>query len=69
MSIRYWYDQTDHKIIVIHCASGKTKEITNLSRIKRFCEAQATTLEECKQVQFGEDRLGLFKRWKLWKVK
>lgn len=69
MSIRYWYDHTDHKLIVVHCASGRTKEIKNLGKIKRFCEVQATTLEECKQVQIGEDRLGLFNRWKLWKAK
>ncbi|MGA8942567.1 MAG: hypothetical protein WB502_07585 [Thermoactinomyces sp.] len=68
MSIRYWYDQTDHKLIVVHCTSGRRKEIKKLSRIKRFCEVQATTLEECKQVQTGEDRLGLFKRWRVWKA-
>ncbi|MGA8942571.1 MAG: hypothetical protein WB502_07605 [Thermoactinomyces sp.] len=68
MSIRYWYDQTNQKLIVQHCASRKTKVIKRPAKIDRFCKAQGTTLEECKQVQTGEDHLGMFnKPWKLWK--
>ncbi|SEN74661.1 hypothetical protein SAMN05444955_1212 [Lihuaxuella thermophila] len=60
--IKYWYDWSEQKLVVLHCPSGKTKKIKNPKRIERFLQAYEATLVECKGVTEDIDRLHLFKK-------
>lgn len=63
--IAYWYDEANKTIHVRH-RSGKKKRIRNRKKIERFLQSQETTLDKCKMVRLGVDRLGLFKRKWFW---
>ncbi|MFD1423460.1 MULTISPECIES: hypothetical protein [Laceyella] len=65
--IRFWYDESDRKLLIFHEPSGKQKAMKFGSKdLARFLEAHNVTLQECKKVKRDKDRLGLFKRWSLW---
>ncbi|AUS07432.1 hypothetical protein C1X05_00195 [Laceyella sacchari] len=64
--ILFYFDQLERKLNVIHVSSGKRKVIERTKKIERFLEIQGVTLEECKKVRRGLDRMGLFKRRRFW---
>jgi hypothetical protein len=65
--IRFWYDESERKLIIFHELSGKEKELKFGSKdLARFLEAHNVTLKDCKKVKRDKDRLGLYKRPRFW---
>jgi hypothetical protein len=60
VEIKFWYDESEKKLFVIHIGSQTRKVITNEEKIRNFLDAYQLTLEDCKRVREDEDRLGLF---------
>jgi hypothetical protein len=68
VEIKFWYDASCAKLIVVHIPSQERREIVQIRKVQQFLEAYRTTLEELKRVQTGDDRLSLFKRMRVRKV-
>ncbi|MBA4601045.1 hypothetical protein [Thermoactinomyces mirandus] len=60
--IRYWHDESNDQIHVIHIPSGKARKLAGKKKVERFLQVYRVTRDDCKRVRRGEDRLGLFKK-------
>lgn len=61
LEVKYWFDQTEQVIVVIHCPSGERREIKKPKKIDKFLQVYGVRLEECKGVTEDLDRMHLFK--------
>ncbi len=65
--IRFWYDESQRKLLIFHVSSSKQKELKFGSKeLARFLAVYNVTLEDCKKVKCDRDRLGLFKHLRFW---
>ncbi|AUS07470.1 hypothetical protein C1X05_00410 [Laceyella sacchari] len=60
--IRFYFDDLEKKLNVVHVSTGKRKVIKSQKKIQRFLNTHGVTLEQCKKVRRDVDRMGLFKR-------
>lgn len=63
--IKFWFDSSINKLIIIHIPSQERKEISDPKKINKFLDAYQFTLEDCKGVCEDEDRLGLFAKMRI----
>lgn len=61
LEVKFWFDQTEQAIVVIHCPSGERREIKKTKKIDKFLQVYGVGLEECKGVKEDLDRMHLFK--------
>ncbi|MBA4601863.1 hypothetical protein [Thermoactinomyces mirandus] len=64
-SIRFWYDASEQKLIVLHNRSGERREIRQLEKIVRFLKEYDLTPDNCKGVQSADDRTHLFAKMRI----
>ncbi|SEN26479.1 hypothetical protein [Lihuaxuella thermophila] len=67
MEIKFWYNASERKLIVIHIPSQERKEITYPKKIIKFLQAYQLSLQDCESVREDEDRLGLFKKMRIFR--
>lgn len=58
--VRFWYDSSVNKLMVIHIPSQERKEIADPKKIRQFLASYQLTRDDCKRVREDKDRLGLF---------
>lgn len=64
-SIRFWYDASEQKLIVLHNRSGERREIRQPENIVRFLKVYGLTPDNCKGVQNADDRTHLFAKMRI----
>lgn len=60
--IKYWYDQSVRKLMVLNVRSQQRLEIDNAKQVDRFLREYNVCLADLKEVHEDIDRLGLFRK-------
>jgi hypothetical protein len=64
--IKFWFDEFERKIMIVHIPSGRKRELKRRKDIKRFLAAHKIIKEEWVGVKRDLDRLVLFARKRFW---